>query len=289
MDQVHAFVQDSTCEPAVWFDTFFVTDHNLLDLRPGTLIILRNSTRWTEAETIKGIFDYHIEYRLPQWQSYLKKAKLYFDSRSETNQYTNLPGQPVDPGIDPNTGANKPVIGVIVDLLTRLHALVRIDTGVKIGIHPDAHVRIRYQYIQPISEVYVLRLSEIAMYQYLEHFSNTAQADVERKLSQFTMIRWSNNATYREGTAGVTWNTGISLFNQLSTRSAISYDASVWGVTHPDWVIQNYRIGSSYRQNFYRSWLFFQLAPEVTWPKDVRGHRNSTYSFMATLEIQFGK
>ena len=33
------------------------------------------------------------------------------------------------------------------------------------------------------------------------------------------------------------------------------------------------------------------LAPEVTWPKDETGHshRNSTYAFMATLEIQFGK
>ena len=33
------------------------------------------------------------------------------------------------------------------------------------------------------------------------------------------------------------------------------------------------------------------LAPEVTWPQDESGHshRNSTFAFMATLEIQLGK
>jgi hypothetical protein len=35
LDQVHGFVQDNTCEPSVWFDTFFVKDHILLDPRPA--------------------------------------------------------------------------------------------------------------------------------------------------------------------------------------------------------------------------------------------------------------
>jgi len=115
------------------------------------------------------------------------------------------------------------------------------------------------------------------------------QLDLERKITTFTLVRWGNNLSFIEGTPGVTWNTGISLFTQLTPKSAISYDTSIWGVNRPDWVIQNYRIGSVYRRNFFRPWLFFELAPEVTWPKEESGHRNSTYAFMATLEIQFGK
>ena len=289
LDQVHGFVQDKTCEPAVWFDAFFVKDHVLVDLRPGTLIVLRNSARWTEGHSVIYIFDYHIEYKLPQWQKFLKKTKLFFESRSDANKYTAQPGQPVEPGVDPNTGVRKPVIGVRADLYTRLRSLVSFDSGVKIGIHPDAHVRMRYQYEQPFGGVYRIRFSEIAMYQAVEHFTNTVQLDLERKLSTFSLVRWGNNVTYREGTAGVTWNTGISLFTQLTPKSAISYDINMWGVSHPGWVIQNYRVGSFYRRNFYRPWLFFEFMPEVDWPKNYSAPRKRTYAFMATLEIQFGR
>ncbi len=289
LDQVHSFVQDNTCEPAVWFDSFFVKDHVLLDLRPGTFIILRNSARWTEGHTVAYVLDFQLEWRLPQWKRLLKKWKLYIESGSAADKYTTQPGQPVQPGVDRETGVRKPIIGARADLYTRLRSLVSIDSGIKIGIHTDAHIRMRYQYKKPFGEVYLFRFSEIAMWQTIEHFTNTVQLDLERKFTTFTFVRWGNNVTYTEDTPGVTWNTGISLFTQLSPKSAISYDTSIWGVNHPHWVTQNYRVGSLYRRNFYRPWLFFELAPEVTWPKDASGRRNSTYAFMATLEIQFGK
>ena len=289
MDQVHAFVQDNTCEPALWFDTFFVKDHVLLDLRPGMLIILRNAARWTEGHTVAYVRDFHFEWELPQWKKFLRKSKLYFESRSAADKYTTQPGQPVQPGVDRTTGDRKPVIGLRADLYTRLRSLVSIESGVKIGIHSDAHIRMRYQHVNPFGEVYLLRFSEIAMWQAIEHFSNTVQFDLERKLSMFSFVRWGNNVTYLEDTPGITWNTGISLFTKLTPKSAISYDTSVWGVNHPHWVVQNYRVGSVYRRNFYRPWLFFELAPEVTWPKNASNHRNSTYAFMTTLEIEFGR
>jgi hypothetical protein len=289
MDQVHGFVQDNTCEPAVWFDTFFVQDHVLLDVRPATLIIFRNSARWTEGQGVDSFVDFRFRYRLPQMEQLLKRAKFSIVAESTADKFTAQPGQPVDPGVDPDTGARKPIIGVRVDFFTWLRSLVSIESGIKINLHPDAFIRMRYQFEKPFGEVYLIRFSEIPMWQTTEHFTNTLQLDLERKITTFTLVRWGNNLSFIEGTPGVTWNTGISLFTQLTPKSAISYDTSIWGVNRPDWVIQNYRIGSVYRRNFFRPWLFFELAPEVTWPKEESGHRNSTYAFMATLEIQFGK
>ena len=289
LDQVHGFVQDNTCEPAVWFDTFFVKDHVLLDPRPGMLIILRNSARWTEGHGVDRISDYRIRYRLPQVEKLLKRAKFYIVVGSPPDAFTTQPGQPVDPGVDPATGARKPTIGVRADFFTRLRALFSIDTGIKVSVPLDPFIRMRFQYTKPVGEVYLIRFTESALWRYVEHFMNTVQIDLERKFTTFTFIRWANNVTYTEGTPGVTWNTGISLFTQLTPKSAISYDTSMWGVNHPYWGIQNYRIGSHYRRNFYRPWLFFELAPEVTWPKDFTGQRKPVYAFMATLEIQFGK
>lgn len=291
MDQVHGFVQDNTCEPAVWFDTFFVKDHVLLAIRPSTLIVLRNSNRWTEGLGVESFVDFRFRYRLPQMEQLLKRARFSIVAESTADKFTTQPGQPIDPGVDPDTGARKPIIGVRVDFFTWLRSLFSIESGVKISLHPGAFIRMRYQYEKPFGEVYVIRFSEIPMWQTTEHFTNTVQLDLERKITTFTLVRWGNNVSFLEGTSGITWNTGISLFTQLTPKSAISYDTSIWGVNYPDWIILNYRIGSLYRRNFYRPWLFFELAPEVTWPKDESGHshRNSTYAFMATLEIQFGK
>jgi len=289
LDRVHALVQDKTCEPAVWFDNFFGTDHVLLDLRPGTFIILRNSARLTEGFDVTYATDFYLTLDLPKWERLLRKARLYIESGSDADKYTFQPGHPVQPGIDRETGVSQPVVGVRVDPYIRPQALVSIDSGIKINMHPDAFIRMRYQYSKAFGEVYLIRFSEIAMWQAVEHFSNTSQLDFERKINSFTLVRWGNSVTYTEDTPGVAWNTGISFFTQLTPRSAISLDTSMWGVNDPGWTIQNYRVGSLYRLNFYRPWLFFEIAPEVTWPKDESGHRESTYALMSTIEIQFGK
>ena len=289
LDRVHALVQDKTCEPAVWFDNFFGGDHVLLDLRPGTFIILRNSARLTEGFDVAYVTDFYLTLDLPRWERLLRKARLYIESRSDADKYTAQPGYPIQPGINRATGVRQPVVGVRVDPYVRPQSLVSIDSGIKINMHPDAFIRMRYQYSKAFSEVYLIRFSEIAMWQAVEHFSNTLQLDFERNITTFTLVRWGNSVTYTEDTPGVIWNTGISFFTQLSPKSAISLDTSMWGVNDPGWTIQNYRVGSLYRRNIYRPWLFFEIAPEVTWPKDDSGHRKPAYVLMSTLEIQFGK
>jgi hypothetical protein len=219
----------------------------------------------------------------------LKKAKFYIVSESPPEKFITQPGQPVDTGIDPDTGVRKPTIGIRADFLTELRSLFSIDTGIKVNLPVDPFIRMRFQYTKPFGGACLIRFTETALWRYVERFTETSQLDLERHMTTFTLIRWSNYVTYAEGTSGITWNTGISLLTQLTARSAISYDTNMWGVNHPEWTIQNYRVGIKYRRNFYRPWLFFELEPEVTWPKDASGHSNSAYAFMATLEMQFGK
>lgn len=289
LDQTHDFVDRKLCQPAVWFDDFFGDDRVLENVRPTLFFSLRNSARWTEGQGFDLINDYRLQYRLPQMQKMLRKAKLSIVVGSPTDKSATQPGKSVEPGVDPATGASRPTIGLRADFFSWLRSLVSIDVGIKINLRPDPFIRMRYQYLKPFGEVYLIRFSETAMFRYIEHFTETSQFDLERKITTFTFLRWSNYVTYSEGTAGITWNSGISLISQLTPKSAITYDTNIWGVNHPEWTIENYRVGSRYRRNFYRPWLFFELSPEVTWPIDESGHRNTTYAFMGTLEVQFGR
>lgn len=291
LDYVHDLVQENTCEPAVWFDSFFGEDHVLLDLRPGTFIKFRNSASLTEGLKVAYAADFSISFDLPRWERLLRNARLYIESGSEIDKFTTRRGEPIQPGVSQETGVRQPIIGVRIDPYIKSFAsLVSIDSGVKINIHPNAFVRMRYQYSKAFGEVYLIRFSEIAMWRAVEHFSNTLKLDLERNINTFTLVRWGNSISYIDDTPGVKWSTGISYVTLLTRKSAISLDTSMWGVNDPEWDIENYRIGSLYRLNFYRPWLFFEIEPEVTWPVDEKtGQRNPEIVLIATLEIQFGK
>ena len=293
LDQTHDLVDSGICHPAVWFDGFFGWDHMLEEVRPNTFVKWRNSARWTEGSKANYIGDLYIRYQLPSMRRLLKRARLVLESRSEEDKFKTQPGQPVSPGFNPDTGNRTGSIAVQTDLFSYLYSLARFDAGIKLHWPLDPFARFRYQYTKPFGEVYLIRFQQIALFRYIEHFSETTQVDLERTITKFTLIRWSNYATYTEGTAGITWNTGVSLITQLTPKSAISYDTNMWGVNHPEWAVQNYRAGILYRRNFYRPWLFFELAPEITWPKDASqagytSKKNSVYALMATLEVQFG-
>ncbi|MBI4714934.1 MAG: hypothetical protein HY760_03180 [Nitrospirae bacterium] len=140
-----------------------------------------------------------------------------------------------------------------------------------------------------MGEAYLIRFTETALWRYTERFTEISQLDLEREINTFLLLRLSQYAAYTEDTPGITWNTGISLIRELSSNSAVSYDVSTWGVNHPEWTVQDYRVGSRYRRNFYRPWLFLEIEPDVTWPKEANGRRDPLYAVQATLEIQFGR
>ena len=289
LDQTHDFVAQHLCEPAVWFDGFFGEYRVLEDFRPGTFVKWRSAARWTEAQDVDHVGDIGVWWNLPQFEKFLKKARIFIVSGSDTDLFTTQPGQPVNPGFDPATGIRNPTVGVRVDFFTWLRSMVSIDTGIKIQVPLGPFARMRYQYTKPFGDNYVIRLTETGLWRYTERFTETSQLDLEREISTFTLLRWRNYATVTDGMAGVTWNSGISLITELTPKSAISLDTSMWGVNHPDWTIQNYRVGSRYRRNMYRPWLFFEMEPEVTWPKEDGVPMHSVYAVTATVEIQFGR
>ncbi|MHB8354977.1 MAG: hypothetical protein ACYDCF_11160 [Burkholderiales bacterium] len=289
LDQAHDYVDRKLCQPAVWFDDFFGEERVLEDLRPTMFVSLRNSARWAEGDGLVLVPDYMLRYRLPRLDRFLDRANLYVVSQSVSTKFTAQPGQPIDPGVDPATGDRKPVVGVRADVYGRFSSLVSIDTGLKVKLPLDPFARVRYQNTKLSGDAYILRFTENALWRYVEHFTATSQLDLELIKTTFTLIRWSNYATYIEGTPGLTWNTGLSFLTQLTAKSAASLDTSMWGATHPLCAAVNYRIGAKYRRNFYRAWLFYEVEPQVTWPRTENGGRAPVYALMTTLEAQFGK
>lgn len=83
------------------------------------------------------------------------------------------------------------------------------------------------------------------------------------------------------------WATELSLLRELSPRSAITFGGGLAGHTRPDALVDTYRVFTRYRRNFLRPWLFCELEPEITWPRDAAGAYTSAYAFTFRIEVVF--
>ena len=82
--------------------------------------------------------------------------------------------------------------------------------------------------------------------------------------------------------------TSLVLFHRINEKSALSYESSINGITKPYALTTDYRLGIRYRRNIYRKWLFYEIAPQVTWPKlSSTDERHSVFAATFRLEVFF--
>jgi len=135
----------------------------------------------------------------------------------------------------------------------------------------------------------LLRFTEYAFWIDNEGFKETSRLDLEYAISAATLLRFSNSATYVENRVGVDWVSELSLYRQLSPKDAISLDISAWMPTRPEAQWNNFRVGSRYRRNFFRSWLFYEIEPEISWPRNEFRDRTSVSAITFLVEVQFAQ
>ena len=83
------------------------------------------------------------------------------------------------------------------------------------------------------------------------------------------------------------WGTELSMAQKLSPRSAVTIGCGVYGNTREAALVGNYKIFSRYRRNFLRSWLFYELEPEISWPRNAAGQYLAKFAITARIEVVF--
>ena len=100
-------------------------------------------------------------------------------------------------------------------------------------------------------------------------FGTTTQLAFDHLVSPRLLLRWDNIGTVAEDTDGLDWGTGVTAYQSLGSRRALSYTALMRGETDADVPVQNYGAEVRYRQQVFRSWLFIELLTSVTWPRET--------------------
>lgn len=275
-DDTQSYFNGRLCTPAAWFDSFFGDDRIFDEGAPGTYVRWRNEFTFDEEEDFKFKMRLSLSAELPALS---KKLRLTFENDTDDDLRDLVPGSSSD---------TQNSLGFQFDLKDN----VRSKFSVSATFSP--RIRFRYRYTYPIEGDIVLRAT-----QEVQNKKGVSSAltrfDFEKLLFSRNLLRLTTEVRVSEEFDGVDWLQTVTLFQRLSSKSSLSYESSVNGITEPHTKATNYRVGIRYRRNIHRKWLFFEIAPEYTWPitldefrEEIKIDRRSKWLLFFRLEVHFG-
>jgi hypothetical protein len=217
------------------------------------------------------------------------RLRLAITGEDEVDQPApSLPEDPGNPGFD-RTTRNARLVNTELryGLIKKADLDLFLGAGFRVVLPPEGFVRSRFQYTRPLAELVQLRFGETLFLKNTSGFGETTEIDLERLFDRDTLVRWANAGTVSEEFSGMEWGTELSMIHQLSPRSAITVAAGIYGNTSASAMVGSYKIYNRYRRNFLRSWLFYELEPEVSWPRNEAGHYPATFAVTGRIEVVF--
>ncbi len=160
------------------------------------------------------------------------------------------------------------------------------DVGVKLRSPLQPFVRARASYAVPVGE-WRLKLAQSVFWFNTIGAGESTQLDFERIVSADVLFRASSNATWLKDKNSFDLRQDLTVYHILNERAALLYQASVIGVSQPQSQVTGYVLLTNYRYRLHRDWLFFELSPQLHFPKEQNYRLNPL--LLMRLEILFSK
>ena len=268
IDKTYHYLNTNFCQPAIWFDSFFVDDRISEDARASTMIRWYNDISWRELKGLEYKSKLRARVHLPR---VTRKLKLVFESDDEDDPLTLFPR---------NKEETEGQLGLLYDMYAR----GRSSFNIKVTLRPSIEARYRYTY--PFT-VQTSGSFTQKLYQKKKVTGESTQLDLDHSINPKFLLRWTNFAKFESDIHGFKIGTGLTLYQFISPKQALNYRASISGPDKPYHYIDNSHLSVTYRQNILRKWLFYEITPEINWNKTADTTRKEEASITLRLEVLF--
>ena len=269
IDTTHSYITTWFCEPANWFDNFFSDESLYEEGRAGAKIRWRNDIVFSENASPDFITAINARLQLPNTS---KRLKLVFESDELENTTAAIPE---------TTDNAQGTLGFLYDFIDSQKA----NLSLRISFSPS--IALRYRFTHSINDGLITRFTQ-SIFRKEGRFGSISRFDIDSTIDDKNALRWSNEIEIVDHIDGLEWVSALVLFHRIDDKSALSYESSVTGITEPYDLMTDYRLAVRYRRNIYRRWLFFEIAPQVTWPKiEPIDKRHSIFALTLRLEVFF--
>lgn len=268
LDKAFHYLNTKFCQPALWFDNFFVDERADEDGRAGTVVRWYNDFSYIENEGYQFKTKLRFRLHLPKAT---KRLKLVFESDEKDDLTELLPSTRSDA---------EETLGLRYDWYSE----AKQSFNIKVTARPGIEARYRYTY--PFSDDTLARITQ-KIYQKKRLTGESTQLDIDHSLNPTFLLRWTNLATYEDDIKGWNLGSGVTLFQHISDKQAINYQASISGTNRPYHYLENTRIAISYRQNIWRDWLYYEIRPEYNWKEEPDVERYQEAMVTLRFELLF--
>lgn len=264
IDKLHVKVSERLLTTAVWLDSFFsdersIKEENRSYIRARYDIFQEEKSKATFKPTVD------IRLQLPQLE---KKAHIVVSAEPAESPSTT-PASPsiTSDRIGPTDERN---------VTTALHYILRrtaeenfvVRSGAQFSHgKPVLFIAPRYRYFLPINP-WGFRFTQEATWKTDTRWQINTVFDLERQLPHDLFFRTSTAGTWIETSKGYFYSLSFSVRQPLDEKRALDYEWNNSFQTRPVGELTEVFFRIRYRQNFWREYLFFEVAPQYRFPRD---------------------
>jgi hypothetical protein len=257
-------------------DRFFGSERSDLEAAYSSLR-LGTEFRWTEAEGVETHLRLRGRLYLPRINDRI--SLIFSEDKGEGSDY-----------YAENEILNEPQ-STRVNLEVNLGATDKHRIDFRVGLRSNLKLRtsVRYRYENALSENMLHRLSETVYFIDGTGFGSFTQYQVDRALTDVSLIRWSNEFRAEEDLGGVEWSTSLNHVSSYDNTFAMIYFVGMSGLSQNDY-ISRYQVGARFRRSIARPWLFLEFSPSFRWDKLAENLPRETELFAnIRLEMAIGR
>ena len=164
------------------------------------------------------------------------------------------------------------------------------SVGVRIRTPLNPYVKGKYAYIHPFGDRRLLRYRQTVFWENDDGLGTTTNLAYDHTVAGQHLLRVEGIGTYAEGTEGLDWWAGTTFYQQLQRQRAIAWLAFARGESQAPESLREYGVRVTYRRPLNRDYLFLELGPSVTWPREEPDQdRELSLGFGVIVEMQFGE
>ncbi len=274
IDERHQLVGEYLVSAATWFDSFFDNSRSEAEANQSTFR-LRLDGGWDKYEDFE--FKPRVSFRLHLPGMHNRWNLLLSARDDEDFDVDRLPGGSERRDDDANITA-----ALQYFLLQSEKMNISTTAGISYNY---AYAGLRYRGSYEYGS-WQGRLTSRVRYYTDDGLESINEYDLERRVSETLLFRTTLNGDWYEEKSGLDHGIVFSLFQVLNKDRAVLYDVGNSFQTSPNYYLVDTVFRLRYRQRFYRDWLIFEIAPQVSFPKEH--DRNLNPGLILRLEAEFG-
>jgi hypothetical protein len=294
LDIGHAFIEHRVFAPVLRVDRFFSDERDLEPERARSFIQWRQELRFQQyRSTPSYTTTVGANLKFPGLNQELRKLQVEVSGQTRDAFTALFPGDHASPGEVPTSDSTFGTAdaGLGYRLFETVASTVAthgdLGAGVILRLPPGVYGRARLRFVESLGRKVLTRQAVTGFWRTDTGFGSSASAEIERPLAFSTLARLSGSSTVTEKSRGVEWGGDLSLLGTLQTHIGAQLGFGVSGATRAPVTVDVYRFYLRLRRDFYRKWIFLELAPEYGWPWEKDVGRRGTWAVILRLEVQF--